>query len=45
MKIDSHQHVWRYNPARDAWIADQMGVLKHGFLPEEFATECAANSG
>jgi L-fuconolactonase len=43
MKIDSHQHFWRYNPARDAWITDEMALLKHDFLPEQFAQECAAN--
>jgi L-fuconolactonase len=43
MKIDSHQHFWRYNPARDAWITDEMALLKHDFLPEQFAQESAAN--
>src|ERR1700680_3798075 len=43
MKIDSHQHFWRYNPARDAWITDEMAVLKHDFLPGQLAQECAAN--
>jgi len=43
MKIDSHQHFWRYNPARDAWITDEMAVLKRNFLPEQFAAECATN--
>ena len=43
MKIDSHQHFWRYNPVRDAWITDEMAVLKHDFLLEQFARECAAN--
>jgi L-fuconolactonase len=43
MKIDSHQHFWRYNSARDAWITGEMAVLKHDFLPEQFAQECAAN--
>lgn len=43
MKIDSHQHFWRYNSARDAWITDEMAVLKHDFLPEQLAQECAAN--
>lgn len=43
MKIDAHQHFWRYKSARDAWITDQMAVLKRDFLPEEFAEECAAN--
>jgi L-fuconolactonase len=43
MKIDSHQHFWRYNPARDGWISDAMSVLKRDFLPEELAVECKAN--
>jgi L-fuconolactonase len=43
MKIDSHQHLWRYNSARDAWITDEMAALKRDFLPEKFAAECAAN--
>ena len=43
MKIDSHQHFWKYNPARDGWITDAMSVLKRDFLPEELARECQAN--
>ncbi|MCU1242488.1 MAG: amidohydrolase [Candidatus Acidoferrum typicum] len=43
MKIDSHQHFWRYDAARDAWITDSMTVLKRDFLPEHLATELTAN--
>jgi L-fuconolactonase len=43
MKIDSHQHFWRYNPTRDAWITNDMSVLKRDFLPEDLALECKAN--
>jgi L-fuconolactonase len=43
LKIDSHQHFWRYNPTRDAWITDAMSILKRDFLPEELAAECKAN--
>src|SRR5260370_17323498 len=43
MKIDSHQHFWRYDAARDAWITEEMAVLKPDFLPEQFAGESAAN--
>jgi L-fuconolactonase len=43
MKIDSHQHFWRYDAARDAWITDAMAVLKRDFLPDELAKECDAN--
>jgi L-fuconolactonase len=42
MKIDSHQHFWRYDAARDAWITDAMSVLKRDFLPEHLAIELAA---
>ncbi|MBL7856231.1 MAG: amidohydrolase family protein [Cyclobacteriaceae bacterium] len=31
--IDSHQHFWKYNPVRDAWINDDMKVIQHDFLP------------
>jgi hypothetical protein len=43
MKIDSHQHFWRYNPARDRWITDEMAVLKRDFLPDELNRELAAD--
>ncbi len=34
-RIDSHQHFWRYNPARHVWISEAMGSLKTDFLPED----------
>jgi L-fuconolactonase len=43
MRIDAHQHFWRYNPARDTWITDEMAVLKKDFLPQQLAHELAAN--
>ena len=43
MTIDSHQHFWRYDAARDGWIKDSMSVLKRDFLPEELEGECKAN--
>jgi len=43
MKIDSHQHFWRYDAVRDAWISDSMAVLRRDFLPEHLAAELAAN--
>jgi L-fucono-1,5-lactonase len=39
MKIDSHQHFWRYDAARDAWITDSMAILKRDFLPDHLAVE------
>ena len=35
MTIDAHQHFWRYEPVRDAWIDDQMRVIRRNFLPED----------
>jgi L-fuconolactonase len=43
MKIDSHQHFWRYDAVRDAWITDAMPVLKRDFLPGQLAPELDAN--
>ena len=34
MRIDAHQHFWKFNPVRDSWIGDDMQVLKQNFLPE-----------
>jgi len=42
MKIDSHQHFWRYDPVRDSWINDQMSVLKRDFLPQDLDPELKA---
>ncbi|NEU06928.1 amidohydrolase family protein [Flavihumibacter sp. R14] len=33
MRIDAHQHFWKYNPVRDSWINSEMGVLRRDFLP------------
>lgn len=35
MRIDAHQHFWRFDPVRDAWITDEMKVLRRDFLPGE----------
>lgn len=35
MKIDAHQHFWKFDAQRDAWITDDMSVLKRDFLPED----------
>ncbi len=39
MKIDAHQHFWKYNAHRDAWIDDSMTALKRNFQPEELKSE------
>jgi L-fuconolactonase len=35
MRIDAHQHFWRFDPVRDAWITEEMGVIRRDFFPEE----------
>ena len=43
MKIDSHQHFWRYDPVRHDWITDAMAVLKRDFLPPDLNRELQVN--
>ncbi|WP_316633343.1 amidohydrolase family protein [uncultured Flavobacterium sp.] len=35
MKIDSHHHFWKYHPVKDAWISEEMKVIKRDFLPSD----------
>ncbi|HUI25384.1 MAG TPA: amidohydrolase family protein, partial [Candidatus Kryptonia bacterium] len=35
MRIDAHQHFWRYRSDTHAWITDSMARLKHDFLPSD----------
>ena len=37
MRIDAHQHYWRFDPRRDAWITDAMAAIRRDFLPEDVA--------
>ena len=37
MRIDAHQHFWRYAPDTHAWIDDAMNALKRDFLPDDLA--------
>jgi L-fuconolactonase len=43
MRVDAHQHFWRYHPQRDAWITDAMQVLRHNFLPADLQPLLAAH--
>ncbi len=35
MTIDSHQHFWKYDPVKHAWIDDEMAVIRKDFLPSD----------
>ena len=39
-RIDAHQHFWHYDPVRDAWITDEMSVIRRDFLPGELEACC-----
>lgn len=35
MKIDAHQHFWKYSEADYPWISEDLQVIKRDFLPED----------
>ena len=35
MIIDSHQHFWKYEPQKHAWIDDNMAAIRKDFLPSQ----------
>ncbi|NJY63546.1 amidohydrolase family protein [Salinimicrobium sp. CDJ15-81-2] len=35
MRIDSHQHFWKYDPQRYSWITDEMAEIRKDFTPED----------
>ena len=39
MRIDAHQHFWRYNPDEYGWIDDSMIKLRRDFLPGDLQRE------
>ena len=34
LKIDAHQHFWKFDPIRDNWITDEMSMIRKDFLPQ-----------
>ena len=43
MIIDSHQHFWKYDPVRDAWIDTSMDSIRKDFLPKDLLPILKAN--
>ena len=33
LKIDAHQHFWKFDPVRHDWINDEMKIIQRDFLP------------
>jgi L-fucono-1,5-lactonase len=43
MRVDSHHHLWRYDPVEYDWIGPQQTELQHDFLPEDLLPLLRAN--
>jgi len=43
MRIDAHQHFWKFDPVRDSWITGEMGVIQKDFLPGDFRSVLKKN--
>jgi L-fuconolactonase len=41
VRIDAHQHFWRYQRRDYGWIDDSMASLRRDFMPEELQRELA----
>lgn len=37
LRIDAHQHFWKFEPVRDSWITDDMKVIRRDFGPADLA--------
>src|SRR6478736_6838843 len=35
MRIDAHQHFWKYDPVRDSWITEEMSAIRKDFFPQD----------
>jgi L-fuconolactonase len=37
VRVDAHQHYWRFDEVRDSWITPDMAVIRRDFLPMDAA--------
>lgn len=44
LRIDSHQHFWKYDPVRDNWITEDMSVIRKDFFPADLQPILKKNS-
>ncbi len=44
MRLDAHQHFWRFDPVRDAWITPDMAAIRRDFLPGDLAPNLLAGN-
>jgi L-fucono-1,5-lactonase len=43
MRVDAHQHFWKYDAAEYGWITDALAALKRDFLPADLKPLLEAN--
>lgn len=43
MRVDSHNHFWKYDPVRDSWMDDSMESIRRNFMPVDFLDILKAN--
>jgi L-fuconolactonase len=43
IRLDAHQHYWKYNSQDFSWITDEMAAIRRDFSPAELERELAAN--
>ena len=43
LRIDAHQHFWKYHPVKDVWITEEMKIIKTDFLPYDSLRELEEN--
>lgn len=44
MKLDSHQHFWKFDPKRQPWINEEMKLIRKNFLPDDLFPILERNS-
>jgi len=44
MRIDAHQHFWKFDPVRDSWITDEMAVIQKDFFPRDLQSLLTKNN-
>ncbi|MGN6294354.1 MAG: amidohydrolase family protein [Chitinophagaceae bacterium] len=35
LKIDAHNHFWKFDPVRDSWITEEMDIIRRDFMPAD----------
>jgi len=43
LKIDAHQHFWKFDEIRDSWISAEMAVIRRDFMPADLKPLLEAN--